>query len=159
MAAAVTADLIYESQIQQDKLGSHHVRIFRVDGLTTNQTTPFLAMTYCPSYGMAHPFLPNCIVTNVKSEPPNKQSRYACKVTVTYGPPELLGGSGASITLSSSNGQRKISYDPATGLPLLVTYTTKDPNGNNVTVQDYVDVTVLSPGLILTYEAIVTFPS
>jgi hypothetical protein len=157
--ANVKADLIYESQIQQDKLGYHHTRIFRVDGLPSNQTTPFLAMTLCPSYGMAHPFLPNCIVTNVKSEPPNRQSKYACKVTVTYGPPELLGGSGTSITISSAGGQKKISFDPTNGKPLHVSYTIFDQSlpGGLETFYDPIDVTVLSPNTILTVETIVTF--
>lgn len=157
MSLEIIADKVYESRISQDKTGYHHTRLFTVTGLSGKLTTPAEALAACPQYGTPHPFLPNCIATNVQVDPLNRGARTACKVTVTYGPPEMLGGSGASITISGSNGQRKISFDPKTSLPLLVNYTGKDANGNSTTWPDYVDVTVLSPGMILTYEAIITF--
>lgn len=155
MAISIIEDLVVGAQYTQDKAGFHAIRLFNVTGLTPGPGTLFQASSFCPSYGAAHPIIPNCICVNIQTQPTAKNSTTSGKVVCTYGPPELLGGSGYKITISGSGGRKTVSYDPANGKGLFVNYTS--PGATAITQPDYVDLPILSPNTILTVERIQQF--
>jgi hypothetical protein len=151
----ITEDLVLGARFTLDRAGGILLRLFEVTGLSPGRDTLAQAAlaqdqstgTRIPRYGEPHPGVPGLFVVHIDADP-MKNSRTAARVKVRYASPEVESVPGAvRIAISGTSRAKRLSRDPASGLPLLVKYT--DPSGN--VLQEFLQVPVLSPNTVLEF--------